>query len=289
VSRKELPVRLSTNGTDRWPVTYRWMAMGTLVAYSALGAMKVAVGCPVAEFPAGDDGAAGQQALVVRRFAIDAGSLEETLAAFERITGISVKFAEDGIRRLASKGAAGLYTPEQALKVLLAESGATYRFASAGTVTVQLAGVTSTVEVSADRAPMVASEKYTELVRDTPQTISVLDQQTLGQQGVNTLRDALRNVAGISLAAGEGGAQGDNLTIRGFSARNDIFLDGIRDFGSYYRDPFNYETIDVLQGPTSATFGRGSTGGVVNQESKTPQARKFITEARNLAAIRRAG
>jgi catecholate siderophore receptor len=277
VSRKELPVRLSTIGTDRWPVTYRWMAMGTLVAYSALGAMKVAVGCPVAEFPAGDDGAAGQQALVVRRFAIDGGSLEETLAAFERITGISVKFAEDGIRRLASKGAAGLYTPEQALKVLLAESGATYRFASAGTVTVQLAGVTSTVEVSADRAPMVASEKYTELVRDTPQTISVLDQQTLGQQGVNTLRDALRNVAGISLAAGEGGAQGDNLTIRGFSARNDIFLDGIRDFGSYYRDPFNYETIDVLQGPTSATFGRGSTGGVVNQESKTPQARKFIT------------
>ncbi len=115
------------------------------------------------------------------------------------------------------------------------------------------------------------------LIRDTPQTISVVSKKTLEQQGVNTLRDALRNVAGISLAAGEGGAQGDNLTIRGFSARNDIFLDGMRDFGSYYRDPFNYESIDVLQGPTSATFGRGSTGGVVNQESKTPQAGRFIS------------
>ena len=95
-------------------------------------------------------------------------------------------------------------------------------------------------------------------------------------QGTTTLRDALRNVAGISLAAGEGGAQGDNLTIRGFTARNDIFLDGMRDFGSYYRDSFNYDDVDVLQGPTSVTFGRGSTGGVVNQESKVPQQRAFI-------------
>ena len=98
----------------------------------------------------------------------------------------------------------------------------------------------------------------------------------LQEEGTTTLRDALRNVAGISLAAGEGGAQGDNLTIRGFTARNDIFLDGMRDFGSYYRDSFNYQDVDVLQGPTSVTFGRGSTGGVVNQESKVPVDRPFI-------------
>jgi outer membrane receptor protein involved in Fe transport len=42
----------------------------------------------------------------------------------------------------------------------------------------------------------------------------------LQEQGVTTLRDVLRNVAGISLAAGEDGSQGDNLTIRGFAARN---------------------------------------------------------------------
>ncbi len=87
---------------------------------------------------------------------------------------------------------------------------------------------------------------------------------------MTTLRDTLRNVPGISLAAGEAGAQGDNLTIRGFTARNDIFLDGIRDFGSYYRDSFNYEQVDVLEGPAGVQFGRGSTGGVVNQESKVP-------------------
>ena len=54
---------------------------------------------------------------------------------------------------------------------------------------------------------------------------------------------------GISLAAGEAGAQGDNLTLRGFTARNDFYLDGMRDFGSYYRDPFNLEAIEVLKGP----------------------------------------
>jgi catecholate siderophore receptor len=277
VGRKKRSAEESSRGSDRWPVTYRWMAMGTLVAYSALGATKVAVVCPVSEFPMADDGPSGQQALVVRRFAIDAGPLDETLAAFERLSGMKVKFADDGIRKLPSHGATGLYTPEQALKALLAESGASYHLESSDSVVIHLAAIASSIEVIADAAQMVASQKYTELIRDTPQTISVVSQKTLEQQGVNTLRDALRNVAGISLAAGEAGAQGDNLTIRGFSARNDIFLDGMRDFGSYYRDPFNYESIDVFEGPTSATFGRGSTGGVVNQESKTPQAARFIS------------
>src|SRR6185436_4119407 len=101
--------------------------------------------------------------------------------------------------------------------------------------------------------------------------------EVLADQGATTLRDAVRNVAGISLAAGEGGAQGDNLTIRGFTARSDIFIDGMRDFGSYYRDPFNQEQVQVLQGPSSVTFGRGSTGGVLNQASKTPNLGRILS------------
>jgi catecholate siderophore receptor len=89
-------------------------------------------------------------------------------------------------------------------------------------------------------------------------------------QGITQTRDALRNVPGVSLGAGEAGAQGDNLTLRGFSARNDFFLDGMRDFGSYYRDPFDLESIEVLKGPSSVAFGRGSTGGYNNQVSKAP-------------------
>src|SRR5579883_3273099 len=108
-------------------------------------------------------------------------------------------------------------------------------------------------------------------LRDTPQSITVVPRQYMEDRGVTNESDALRGVPGISLAAGEAGAQGNSLSLRGFTARNDIFLDGMRDFGSYYRDPFNLDEIEVLKGPSSVLFGRGSTGGVVNQVSKTPQ------------------
>jgi catecholate siderophore receptor len=107
-------------------------------------------------------------------------------------------------------------------------------------------------------------------LRDTPQSIDIVPGQYIQDRGITNTSDALRAVPGVSLAAGEAGAQGNSLTLRGFSARNDIFLDGMRDFGSYYRDPFNYDEIEVLKGPSSILFGRGSTGGVVNQVSKAP-------------------
>ncbi len=121
-----------------------------------------------------------------------------------------------------------------------------------------------------------ALPKLPEPLRDTPQSITVVPRELMDDQHTTTLRDALRNVAGISIAAGEGSSQGDNLTIRGFSARSDIFLDGMRDFGSYYRDPFNLERVEVLEGPSGILFGRGSTGGVVEQDPKTPQLREFV-------------
>lgn len=119
--------------------------------------------------------------------------------------------------------------------------------------------------------------KLTEPLLNTPFTVETVTRQLMDDQGVTTLREALRNVPGISLAAGEGGAQGDSLTIRGFTARNDIFLDGMRDFGSYYRDPFYLQDIQVLKGPASILFGRGSTGGIVEQDSKLPTLSPFTS------------
>src|SRR5687768_7252262 len=84
-------------------------------------------------------------------------------------------------------------------------------------------------------------------VRDAPQSISIIPREIIEQQAATTLNDVLRNVSGISMAAGEGGGgpAGDNLTLRGFGARNDIFVDGIRDFASYTRDTFNIEQVEV--------------------------------------------
>lgn len=115
-------------------------------------------------------------------------------------------------------------------------------------------------------------------VRNAPQSISIIPREVIEQQSASTLRDVLRNVSGISMAAGEGGGgpAGDNLTLRGFGARNDIFVDGIRDFASYTRDVYNVEQVEVVKGPSSAQTGRGSTGGYINLFSKQPIASTFV-------------
>jgi outer membrane receptor for monomeric catechols len=93
-----------------------------------------------------------------------------------------------------------------------------------------------------------ALSKLSESLRDTPQSISTISKELLDDRGVMSLNDALRNSPGITLGAGEFSWQGNNPTIRGFNARDDMYLDGLRDFGSYPRDPFNLESVEVLLG-----------------------------------------
>src|SRR5215471_14301545 len=108
-------------------------------------------------------------------------------------------------------------------------------------------------------------------LQDTPQSIIVVPDKLIQEQAGTTLRDALRNVSGISVTASEaGGSQGDGFTLRGFNPRNDMFLDGVRDQGTYFRDAFNIQSVEVIKGPSSSYFGRGSTGGIINQVSKIP-------------------
>jgi len=115
--------------------------------------------------------------------------------------------------------------------------------------------------------------KFDTPVRDIPQSVTVVDRKMLDSQAAASLKDSLRNVPGITLGAGEGGVIGDNINLRGFSARTDVYLDGLRDRGQYSRDVFSLDAVEVLKGPSSMLFGRGSTGGVINQVSKRPELR----------------
>ncbi len=119
--------------------------------------------------------------------------------------------------------------------------------------------------------------KLTTPVLDTPQSIATITQQVMQDRAVSDLNQALRNVPGITIGAGEFRSLGNSPTIRGFSARTDMFMDGIRDYGDYYRDPFNLESIEVLEGPSGILFGRGSTGGVIEQTSKLPRLQEAIS------------
>ncbi|HEY0706860.1 MAG TPA: TonB-dependent siderophore receptor, partial [Polyangia bacterium] len=114
---------------------------------------------------------------------------------------------------------------------------------------------------------------------NTPQTVAVVSKEVIQEQRVSTVREALRNVSGITMAAGEGGRQGDTFILRGFSAQNDVFRDGARDMGWFTRDTFNLEGVEVFFGPSSVVFGRGSTGGAVNLKTKAPQRGTFAEVA----------
>lgn len=109
-------------------------------------------------------------------------------------------------------------------------------------------------------------------VIDVPQTVSIVSPETIKEQRIVSLEQALRNVAGVTTQVGEGGVvNGDQFFIRGQAAGNDIFTDGLRDFGQFTRDAFNYEQIEVLKGSSSTALGRGVAGGAINTSSKSPR------------------
>jgi len=110
---------------------------------------------------------------------------------------------------------------------------------------------------------------------DTPQSITVITKPLMESQGATSLASALRNVPGLTIGAAEGGQIGTNINLNGFSARTDVYLDGMRDRGQYYRDTFALDAVEVLMGPSSMLFGRGSTGGVINQVTKKPRRVAF--------------
>ena len=86
------------------------------------------------------------------------------------------------------------------------------------------------------------------------------------------------NTAGVTLGTGEGGnAFGDRFFIRGFDARNDVFIDGIRDAGVSVRENFFTEQIEILRGPGSSFAGRGTTGGAINIVTKQATTEKAST------------
>lgn len=119
-----------------------------------------------------------------------------------------------------------------------------------------------------------SSPKYSQPLLDTPQTITVIPQAVIRDRAASTLRDVLRNSPGITFQAGEGGGglPGDqNFSLRGTSARNSLFVDGVRDVGAYTRDSFNLQQVEVIKGPTGTMAGRSATSGAINQVSKTPQ------------------
>jgi catecholate siderophore receptor len=136
-------------------------------------------------------------------------------------------------------------------------------------------------EVQVTGVRSLLRDKMGDTELSTPQSVTVINSELITGQAATRLEDALRNVPGITLNAGEGAARGDTVNIRGFSAFNDFFIDGIRDAAVYTRDIFDADSVEVLEGPSAVLFGRGSTGGAINQVTKAP----LLTPLENLNSM----
>jgi catecholate siderophore receptor len=204
-------------------------------------------------------------------FNIPAGQLDAVLKALATHAGLTLELQvpADTVAMMHSPGVSGTWSIDDAIARVL--DGTSLAFRRTGSVVrIEVGRLSESVEVTG-RISNLSTPKLTEPLRDIPQTITVIPRAVMDEQGATTLRDVLRNVAGITFQAGEGGVPaGDQLSIRGFSARTDMFVDGVRDFGGYSRDSFNMEQVEVAKGPTSSLAGRGSTGGAINQVSKAP-------------------
>jgi catecholate siderophore receptor len=126
------------------------------------------------------------------------------------------------------------------------------------------------------KADRLSSSKFTEPVLNTPRSVTVLTKEVLEDENATTLREIGRTTAGVTLGSGEGGnAFGDRFFIRGFDARNDIFVDGVRDPGVSIRENYDTEQVEILRGPASSFAGRGTTGGAINIVTKQARDADF--------------
>ncbi len=117
-----------------------------------------------------------------------------------------------------------------------------------------------------------SDDKFTDSVLDTPKTETIIPKEVIEDIGANSFREIVRSTPGVTLGTGEGGnAFGDRIFIRGFEARNDVYIDGLRDPGVTSREIFAIEQIEVIKGPSAVFGGRGTTGGLVSLQSKRAQ------------------
>ena len=133
---------------------------------------------------------------------------------------------------------------------------------------IQVRGDSQQQEAGYNPPTATSATKIEAPLRDIPQTVNVVPQSLLRDQAAQSMQDALKTVPGVGLSHGDG--QRDQVTIRGFSAIADQFVDGLRDDALYFRDLSNIEQIEVLKGPASVLYGRGSSGGLINRITKKP-------------------
>lgn len=111
---------------------------------------------------------------------------------------------------------------------------------------------------------------------ETPQSITVITAEQIRDQASLNLQEVLRYTPGVRNELYGIDNRSDWFALRG-SNDSTVLLDGLRlpatgYYGVVRVEPFAYERIEVLRGPSSIIAGQNDPGGVVNLVSKRPRA-----------------
>ncbi len=271
----------------------RGLAIGVV---SGLLASVAPAGHALAQQPS-----AGTAAIAPIAFDIPAQDLNRGVLKFAQRAGVQVFYDTAKLGGRRSAAVAGTMTPEQALARMLAGTGLVYRFNGRNQVTIidpnaasagpNGSGAAGAIELGAidvqgsstvgyvASTTTVGTKTDTPLI-ETPQSVSVVTRQELDDRNVQTLTAAVAYTPGVRTGQSGFDPRFDVFTIRGFDTTyNGIYRDGLRLPGAnmsvFKVEPYGVQNVTVLRGPSSALYGLGSPGGLVDITSKRPTETAF--------------
>lgn len=109
-----------------------------------------------------------------------------------------------------------------------------------------------------------------------PQSVGVVGRQQMDDLGAQKVDEATRYSAGVFSQPFGDDTDTNWFFIRGFDAtQTGVYRDGMQlysfAFGNYFQDAWLVERVEVLRGASSALYGGGNVGGIINYVSKRPQ------------------
>ena len=238
------------------------------------------------------------QASKIYSFNIPAQPLPQALAALSSQTGLQALYTEDQAFSQTSVAVNGTYSVDDALAIMLGQSGLTYKYVGADSITLIAAPSPAAPAIgpaaaapAADAiqlAPIsVTGERVERSIMDTAASVDVLDSETLkSRPGIETARDVLNRTVNVTNTGtgnfapairgidGTGPAQGANAFFAGTRPRLNIQVDGRPQsfneviFGNV--SMWDVDRVEIFRGAQSTIQGRNAIAGAMIIKTKDP-------------------
>jgi outer membrane receptor for ferric coprogen and ferric-rhodotorulic acid len=227
-----------------------------------------------------------------QHYSVAAGSLVSALNRFAQQSGVFIAGHNDLAADKRSPGLHGEYSAQQALQILLKDSGLQAQQQSGGGYVLRSAATADPLQLDATTisgktlgAISEDTHAYTTgqtssatglalSLRETPQSISVITRQQLDDQGATGIADVLRRAPGISVQnydseRWEFSSRGAPITNFQYDGVNTDY-DGVYDYGTTSTDMATFDRVEIIKGATGLMTGSGDPSATVNLIRKRP-------------------